>query len=137
MRKKDSQSENVEASVSIQRPPISHSNSIWLLRKPLVDEPGAEPGKEPGKEQPGKEQPGNDQPGKSVPSRPTRARSMTTSNFWPGRMNTKDEPPCPPPKQRTLTASPTPSRAGTVDGTEGKNFDFFFVAELPFELDIN
>jgi len=109
MRKKDSESGNVEESVSIQRPPLSHSNSIWLLRKPLVDEPLEEPVKEPVK---------------PAPSRPTtRKRSSTTSSFWPGRMNTKDEskePPCPPQKERRLTKSPSPSRSDTSDGGEGE-----------------
>jgi hypothetical protein len=125
MRKKDSES-NVEESVSLQRPPITPSNSMWLLRKPLVDEPleDLQPGKEPGK----------DPSVKSAPSRPpTRDRSMTTSSFWPGRMNTKDEskelPTCPPPTQRMPTKSPSPSRSNTLDGGEGKNFQSFLFAD--------
>src|SRR5882757_286883 len=128
MRKKESES-NVEESVSLQRPAITHSNSMWLLRKPLVDEPvedlqlGKEPAKEPAKEP----------PVKSAPRRPTRDRSMTTSGFWPGRMNSKDyskEPACSPPAQCVPTKSPSPSPSGTLDGSEGKNFQSFFFAEL-------
>ena len=105
----------MEESVSLQRPPITHSNSMWLLRKPLVDEPveDLQAVKESVKE-----------PVKSEPSRPTRERSMTTSNFWPGRMSTKDEPKetaCPPP-QRALTKTPSPSRSDIIDGNEGTNF---------------
>ena len=89
---------------------------MWLLRKPLVDEPVEVPQveKEPVKET-----------AKSEPSRPSRERSMTTSNFWPGRMNTKDEPKetsCPPRKQ---IKGPSPSRSDTLDGNEGKNFQIF------------
>jgi len=116
MRKKDSES-NVEESVSLQRPPITHSNSMWLLRKPLVDEPpeDLQLGKVPAKE------PVQEPPVKPAPSRPTRDRSMTTSSFWPGRMNTKDEskePVCPPPKQRVPTKRPSPSRSDTLDEGE-------------------
>ena len=94
---------------------------MWLLRKPLVDEPVEdlqavkEPLKEPLKE-----------PAKSQPSRPSRERSMTTSNFWPGRMNTKDEPKetsCPPHKQ---TKGPSPPQSDILDGNEGKNFLILF-----------
>ena len=131
MRKKDSES-NVEESVSLQRPPITHSNSMWLLRKPLVDEPlELQPGKEPGKE-----------PSvKSAPSRPlTRDRSMTTSSFWPGRMSTKDEskePTCPPPTQRMPTKSPSPSRSNTLDGSEGRDFQIFSFLHINPRADVN
>ena len=69
------------------------------------------------------------EPAKSEPSRPTRERSMTTSNFWPGRMNTKDEPnlketSCPPPKQIN---GPSLSRSDTLDGNEGKNLSNNFL----------
>jgi hypothetical protein len=90
---------------------------MWLLRKPLVDEPveDLQAVKEPAKSEPSL-------------ARPTRERSMTTSNFWPGRMNTKDEPketscPTPPHKQ---TKGPFPSRSSTLDGNEGKKFQSFF-----------
>jgi hypothetical protein len=90
---------------------------MWLLRKPLVDEPVEDPQavKEPAKES-----------AKSEPTRPSRERSMTTSNFWPGRMNTKDETketPCPPLKQ---IKGHSPSRSDTLDGNEGKYFQIFF-----------
>ena len=90
---------------------------MWLLRKPLVDEPveDLQVAKEPVKES-----------AKSEPSRPSRERSMTTSSFWPGRMSTKDEPKeisCPPPKQ---IKGPSSSRSDTSDGSEGKNFQIFF-----------
>lgn len=128
MRKKDSESEKVEESVSIERPPLGRSNSIWLLRKPLVDEPAEEPAKAAVKAAV-KAEPVKTvvkaEPGKAEPSRPARERSMTTSSFWPARMNTQDESkesPCPPPKQR-LPKSPSPSRSGTLDGSDGKNFN--------------
>ena len=122
MRKRDSES-TVEESVSFQRPPITHSNSMWLLRKPLVDEPeDIQPGKDLGKE------PVKEPPVKPASSRSTHERSMTASSFWPGRMNTKDEskePPCAPPKQRAPTKSPSRSRSrsrsDTLDGGEGKS----------------
>lgn len=99
---------------------------MWLLRKPLVDEPveGLQGVKEPVKE-PVKES--AKESAKSEPSRPSRERSMTTSSFWPGRMNTKDEPKetsCPPRKQ---IKGPSPSRSDTLDGNDGKNFQIFFV----------
>ena len=85
---------------------------MWLLRKPLVDEPVEDPQavKEPGKE-----------PAKSEPSRPTRERSMTTSNFWPGRMNTKDEPKEASCQSHKQTKGPSPPQSDTLDGSEGKN----------------
>jgi hypothetical protein len=89
---------------------------MWLLRKPLVDEPVEDL-------QAVKE------PTKSESPRPTRERSMTTSNFWPGRMNAKDEPKetsCPPHKQRVLTKSPSSSRSDTLDGSEGEEFQSLF-----------
>jgi len=109
IRKKASSQSNAEESISLQRPPITHSNSMWLLRKPLVDEPveDLQVAKEPVKES-----------AKSGPSRPSSQRSMTTSSFWPGRMNTKEEPkeiPCPPPKQ---IKGPSSSRSDTSDGNE-------------------
>lgn len=131
MRKKDSES-NVEESVSLQRPPITHSNSMWLLRKPLVDEPleDLQLGKVPAKE------PVQEPPVKSAPSRPTRDRSMTTSSFWPGRMNTKDEskePACPP---RVPTKSPSPCRSDTLDGGEGKELSIF-LWRINSRVDVN
>ena len=96
---------------------------MWLLRKPLVDEPveDLQAVKEPAKE-----------PAKSEPPRPTRERSMTTSNFWPGRMNNKDEPKetsCPPPKQTKGLPLP-PSRSDTLeDGNEGKNLIIYVFAQ--------
>ncbi|KAF8811908.1 hypothetical protein BYT27DRAFT_7133669 [Phlegmacium glaucopus] len=103
--RKSSESEKVEEN---ERPAPSRSNSIWLLRKPLVDEPAEEPVKEPVK---------------PAPSRPTtRQRSGTTTTFWPGRLNSKDdselkELPCPP-KERRITKSPSPSRSNTLDVCE-------------------
>ena len=90
MRKKDSESEKIKESVSIEHPPLSRSNSIWLLRKPLVDEPAEEPVKAAVKAEPVKVVV-KAEPGKAEPSRPARERSMTTSSFWPARMNTQDE----------------------------------------------
>src|ERR1700678_1897407 len=109
-RRKDAEPRNVEESVPIQRPPLTNSNSMWLLRKPLVEEPVEEPVAESVKP--------------AAPAR--RERSMTTSSFWPARMNTKDELkklPCTPPKQ-VITKSPSPSRSSTSDGGQGKNFNY-------------
>jgi len=109
-KKASSESNAAEETISIQRPPITHSNSMWLLRKPLVDEPVDDLQAVPVKESAKSEQ----------PPRPSRERSMTTSSFWPGRMNTKDEPetketPSPPRKQ---SKGPSPSRSNTLDGNE-------------------
>ena len=108
--RKDTEPRNIEESVPIQRPPLTNSNSMWLLRKPLVEEPVEEPVAESVKP--------------AAPAR--RERSMTTSSFWPARMNTKDELkelPCTPPKQ-VITKSPSPSRSSTSDGGQGKNFNY-------------
>ena len=91
---------------------------MWLLRKPLVDEPVEDL-------QAVKE------PAKLEVSRPTRERSMTTSTFWPGRMNTvtKDESKetsCPPPPRKQVKG-PSTSRSDTLDGNEGENFFSFRV----------
>ena len=105
---------------------------MWLLRKPLVDEPVEdsqglketvkEPVKEPVKET-----------AKLDPSRPSRERSMTTSSFWPGRagMNTKDEPKETSGPPRKQIKGPSPSRSDTLDGSEGKNFQIFFAESNP------
>src|ERR1700678_2051741 len=68
-RRKDAEPRNVEESVPIQRPPLTNSNSMWLLRKPLVEEPVEEPVAESVKP--------------AAPAR--RERSMTTLSFWPAR----------------------------------------------------
>ena len=120
VRKKASSESNAEECISLQRPPITHSNSMWLLRKPLVDEPVENPQAvtEPVKES-----------AKSEPSRPTRERSMTTSNFWPARMSTKDEPKEASSSPQKQIKGPSPSRSDTLDDKEGKNFQILYFAE--------
>ncbi|KAF8153959.1 hypothetical protein B0H34DRAFT_662163 [Crassisporium funariophilum] len=75
-RKKDTETESIksnqESEASKPRPVPSRSNSIWITKKPLVEEPAEEPTKEPSR-------------------RPTPSRSATSSGFWPNRMSTKDE----------------------------------------------
>lgn len=140
-RKKDSaESVKADESVSIQRPPLNRSNSMWLLRKPLVEEPEEEPVEEPVNE-PVKElvnEPVNEPP-VAAPPRVTRQRSKTTSSsFWPGRMSTKDESKelvCAPPKRRSAK-SPSPSRSHNSEGGEGENFNTLFAESSWWWLNI-
>ena len=67
------------------RPAPSRSNTLWITKQPIVDEPEEEP--EPQGKQKAK--------ARTMP-RPRSSRSNTVSGFWPGRMNssatqTKDD----------------------------------------------
>lgn len=122
-RKKDSDTESIKSSEpdspvaesSSRR--LSRSNSIWITKKPIVEEP--EDVEEPVKD--------------TTRARPTR--SMTMSSFWPSRMNTKEEKELPQRpghqtaksdtmvatrgKDRQASKDTSPARSHTSDSTEG------------------
>ncbi|KAF8957653.1 hypothetical protein BDZ97DRAFT_99836 [Flammula alnicola] len=114
MRKKDTDADSVKSddqdAAEASKPAApTRSNSIWITKKPIVEEP--EEIEEPTKDT----------------SRPRPSRSATIAGFWPGRMNTKDEKELPqrPGHQTaksdtTVTTRPnsSPTRSHTKEGSE-------------------
>jgi len=107
---------NTKDDESTKKP--SRSNSIWITKQPIVEEPEELP---------------------LEPPRPRPTRSATVSGFWPGMMaaGIKSELPQRPGHQKAVSdgalmtvkktpKSPTPSRSHTEASGEGKSYSAFF-----------